>query len=316
MNSTSECVFSSVPDVLNLAQENTTKFVQLCPSACLVVIGDGNPDLSGIGVNISYKMQLVFVYIFGPAFLLASCFKAKSPSCGYIARLLAPLRDTFFDANAQFALGTFIAAAIRLSQQPSLYEMSCLMDLVRMQAFSLAAIIPQGGFFLPTGMIRRVLAASYLVAGFLGMLHSSMRIQPTRGPIMSLAHACVNHVLPKPTSSLRILELYETSVFNVDMVLLMFVAFLMALPLLFDTRRNGHFFTSFSFLSSWWSLGCSCVSWYSLRQIERARGEIQSLAGTEFQDNQWGYGQVLAVILWIPLSVQLLFNIVKTVFQL
>jgi hypothetical protein len=42
---------------------------------------------------------------------------------------------------------------------------------------------------------------------------------------------------------------------------------------------------------------------YYLVEMQRKRQIIRDIAGQEFEDDQWGFGQVLAIFIWIPVCV-------------
>lgn len=42
-----------------------------------------------------------------------------------------------------------------------------------------------------------------------------------------------------------------------------------------------------------------------LGEMERTRSIMMEITGPDFQDNQWGFGQVIALFLWMPLCIQL-----------
>jgi hypothetical protein len=47
-------------------------------------------------------------------------------------------------------------------------------------------------------------------------------------------------------------------------------------------------------------------------QLQRTRDKMGSVTGKEFQDNVWGFGQVMAVLLWAPLLFQGMYYAVGT----
>src|SRR5260221_10719322 len=44
-----------------------------------------------------------------------------------------------------------------------------------------------------------------------------------------------------------------------------------------------------------------------LVEMERTRDTMKEITGPDFQDNQWGFGQVIALGLWVPLCIQILY---------
>jgi len=49
-------------------------------------------------------------------------------------------------------------------------------------------------------------------------------------------------------------------------------------------------------------------------QMERTRNDMKSITGAEFQDNQWGFGQVVSLFLLVPLFIQIFYSGFKLVF--
>jgi len=45
------------------------------------------------------------------------------------------------------------------------------------------------------------------------------------------------------------------------------------------------------------------VLWICLLTIGRSK--LKATTGTDFQDDQWGFGQIIAVFLWIPLCLKI-----------
>ena len=67
-------------DLLNQAQAgrlNITTIVTSCPDICALAWGSGNPDLSGIGANVSYILQAVLTFLCGPVLCLV--YTSKEP---------------------------------------------------------------------------------------------------------------------------------------------------------------------------------------------------------------------------------------------
>jgi len=41
--------------------------------------------------------------------------------------------------------------------------------------------------------------------------------------------------------------------------------------------------------------------------LQTMRSELRDITGGDFQDDQWGFGQIIAVFLWIPLCLQVVY---------
>jgi hypothetical protein len=62
-NATFDCNFTSLQDFFAHAHSqglNITIQVQYCQSLCVLSYGFGNPDLSGIGVSLTFALALIF----------------------------------------------------------------------------------------------------------------------------------------------------------------------------------------------------------------------------------------------------------------
>jgi hypothetical protein len=55
------------------------------------------------------------------------------------------------------------------------------------------------------------------------------------------------------------------------------------------------------------ALGLSCGVIYEMSQLQQKRQIMKTVSGTAFVDNHWGFGQVIAIFLWIPLLIQALY---------
>jgi len=77
-------------------------------------MGNGNPDLSGIGANISYIFQAVLSILCGP--LLCVIYEHRDRwSFNKRTQKLAALHNTFLNISAQFSISV-VAAVIRVRQ--------------------------------------------------------------------------------------------------------------------------------------------------------------------------------------------------------
>jgi len=43
--------------------------------------------------------------------------------------------------------------------------------------------------------------------------------------------------------------------------------------------------------------------------MERGRNKFKAIAGPDFQDDEWGFGQIVAVFLWIPLCLKIVYDV-------
>ena len=48
-------------------------------------------------------------------------------------------------------------------------------------------------------------------------------------------------------------------------------------------------------------------------EMERTRNEMKAIIGAVSQDDQWGFGQIIAVFLWLPLCFKILLHVMDRV---
>ncbi|KAK4207099.1 hypothetical protein QBC37DRAFT_433990 [Rhypophila decipiens] len=73
-------------------------------------------------------------------------------------------------------------------------------------------------------------------------------------------------------------------------------------------RRLGALSIVFSF-----GAAATVLVWLLLADLLRMRAQMQALAGDEYEDNDWGFGQITAVMTWVPVVQETLFSILRTV---
>ena len=56
-------------------------------------------------------------------------------------------------------------------------------------------------------------------------------------------------------------------------------------------------------MSSITAAGLACGATYFLAEMQSKRKILREIAGNEFKDDEWGFGQVLAIFVWIPVCV-------------
>ncbi|TFK64483.1 hypothetical protein BDN72DRAFT_263454 [Pluteus cervinus] len=398
MNSTSECGFSSLNDVLNQAEHNNvniTEIAQSCQSICNLVWGTGNPDLSGVGANASYILQVALTFIFGPIFAFVNTRKIGQDT----RKKLQILHDTFVDASALFAIPVAIATIVRIRQAAPLYEISFLHSLTSMQFLALLAVVvtsavryPKPKFIksiiqrfsqknerpaedtptptetkvpqlesLPTlpqspdhistdppakphqsdcsggsptsnsdastfhladytpsredrrRIVRLVLYVLLDFAFYMGLVGYLRTSKASWEQYHELGVACDGygsilpgftytsgvhfpHIIPANTSKLRvgwiITGLIIAGILPLALILLLLAVLAMVLV------------TGYPIGLGIISLGLASGALYFSIEMEHTRNVMKALTGPEFQDNQWGFGQVISLFLWIPLLVQ------------
>lgn len=136
--SNAACAFSTIDDLLAHVGRNSTlnitALVALCPDICLQVWGNGNPDLSGIGLNISYLIQVVLTILCGPLLGIIYNYRDKLHLDETTIVAISSIHDTFLDTSVSLNIPVAIAAAIRTSHFTPFYELAFLQCLILVQA--------------------------------------------------------------------------------------------------------------------------------------------------------------------------------------
>lgn len=246
---------------------------------------------------------------------------------------LVGLQQSFIDANAGFAIPVAVAAIVRIKQQHvPFYELAFLEPLLTMQFLSLlsislahAVVGSKGSARSParvTVMVVCCLAEFALYMGLVGSLRTS---ETTWAAIQELGSACSSYgaVLPGfeyfegqlPTDAVPDLpspfpQFLNTegwkkglAIFGLSLAgiagLAVLAAIVLVLGLLIVEEREP---VTVGLLS----LGLSIGSLYCAVQMSRKRDAMRIISGGEFQDNEWGFGQVIAIFLWVPLLLHAL----------
>ena len=134
----STCSITSIGDLLDKSDRNLlniTTTIAACPNICSLAWGKGNPDLSGIGLNISYIMQAILAVLCGPILALIYSFHDGSIEERTLDRL-SDIHKSFVDISAGFNIPVAIAAVIRICQYAPFFEQYFLLFLVGMQLCS------------------------------------------------------------------------------------------------------------------------------------------------------------------------------------
>ena len=140
----STCSITSISDLLDKGDRyllNVTTTIVACPGICSLAWGSGNPDLSGIGVNISYIMQAVLALLCGPILALVYSFRNGLRLDESTQDRLSDIFNNFIDISAAFNIPVAIAAAIRLRQYAPFFEQYFLLFLLGMQLCSFVNVV-------------------------------------------------------------------------------------------------------------------------------------------------------------------------------
>jgi len=135
---------TSISDLLDKADRNLlnlTATIASCPDICTLALGQGNPDLSGIGVFISYIMQASLTILCGPILFLTYSALRRPGERDEISEPLSEIIDSFIDTSIAFNIPVGIATTIRMAQSVPFFDQSFSLYLLGMQSSSFMAAV-------------------------------------------------------------------------------------------------------------------------------------------------------------------------------
>lgn len=368
----------------NTTHFNVTRVVEDCQSICTLFYGTGNPDISGIGVMISYYMQCAITSVTGPFLIiidLALIYLGASRGKRAWVAAFKRIHNTVTATNALFAFSLVTASVARWRQGAFLFEIMFMKKLNQLQA---SLVILSAGYNLIQGkpqFLKAQVTPSNVVLGVILVIlwlvfFSNAGFVPysTLNIYRKIITGCVerwgyerlglNATKPEkkqpPTTPLKsFLEFLETVGFMIAFVIGVPVAMgimgvvgaLLGLIVTEIERAIQHIKNSNNLLLrslQWithgilWAIVASIYpfallyqgvryAWkhhskpislvilgvillspalpvwilYSV-QLDTLRQYMQTANSKSWSDNQWGFGQITAVLLWGPVAMQII----------
>jgi len=288
-------------------------------------------------------LQVALTFVFGPLIVLVHgsiAFGWAKKTRG----VLIAVQRSFMDASAGFSIPVAIATIVRLKQEPPFYEIAFLQWLLTMQFLSIlsimlamaAARLPEDDDRQPFSLQRRAaivlicLVEFGLYMGLVGHLRTSQAYWTS---VQELGTACETYgsilpgfeyfhgiatshtvVVPQLSPGDRI-GLSGAGLRNTGIIFGLFLAGIVGLvvaaivikysvifigAVLVLIFTEGREFITLGLMSLAFAIG----STYCASQMAHTRGIMSSIEGSDFEDNVWGFGQVIAVLLWVPLVFQ------------
>lgn len=329
---------------------NVTELVRECPDACGVIYGSGNPDISGKGVMISYISQAALTCLFTTlphlyrwiikpiSWNLAGRLHGigcnKFAGASKFITILEKLRPSLYESNAFFTVSIFIAALVRYSQTPSIFEVVFIDQLVNLQTFIVLAMLVSRAAELEelqklgiTQVFRRersvcvyvmIMLVCQLVATYASKLPRSAFPQYY---IISLAcHSFTGYLDVSSYFTFTNTPIFwELVAFGLATGTCYLLGLCIGIASLGYILRHSvtaatlweriipryfreHFFEMFVqiFILSMFSLCGGLVIWRVI-ELQGLRSWIVKSSQKALQDNDWGYGQTTAVLIWMPI---------------
>lgn len=307
---------------------NITLEVQNCQNLCLLTYGVGNPDLSGIGVSLgkqtfsifsinvvadwlflliqmmyAYSIQTGLTILVGPVYRIL--YLALAPASSFI-RDLKDIQTNFFSSNGFFVGSSAIATFANLSQNPSTFEVAEMQAMAFLQVNSI--LVTFFCMVVAQPMSRwaaRVLLyciVFVLVVVALGLSHlgsdsrANWRLASDGCAHSSTDYSVINPV-PYPSWAVAIFTVAGTIPF-----------WLQSLKEKFQADKLHK--SLFRLLMTFWVLLIGLLTAgmvVGLTMMWRQRRHLRSLVRDQFEDDQWGFGQIAALTIWAPIVVELIY---------
>jgi hypothetical protein len=256
---------------------------------------------------------MVLTWIFGPMFVaiygFGNVWNLRNDSQEY----LKVLQDTFLDTTAIFSISVAVATVVRLHQSITFFEIAFLQSLTTMQFLGLLCTSIAAGIAIPSKEKRRVwVIVLYLLVDFcfymavVAYLHTS---EVSWTIIQQLVRACQSYGSISPGfvyASKQKPPPGRLAGIVIGSVVGFFFLFMFASSFFATAIRLARATISRLIISLAFAIG----TLYCLVQLEQKRNVMKIVTGADFQDNQMGFGQVIAISLWLPLIIQSLYYIV------
>ncbi|KAL6232347.1 hypothetical protein BDW75DRAFT_217918 [Aspergillus navahoensis] len=303
-----KCDFNSINDFFDYATKNRlniTVEVQNCQNLCLLTYGVGNPDLSGIGMMYAYSIQTALTILLGPIYRVL--YLALAPASAFI-RDAKGIQLNFFSSNGFFVGSSALASLAHLSQNPSTFEVAEMQAMAFLQVnsvlvtfFCMVVAHPMSRW---AARVLLYIVVFVLIIVTLGKSHlnsdskENWRLASDGCAHSSSDYSVINPV-PYPSWAVAIFAVAGTVAF-----------WLQSLKDRFQADKLHR--SMFRVLTLFWVLLIALLTAgmvLGLTMMWRQRRHLKSLARDKFEDDEWGFGQIAALTIWAPITVELLYII-------
>ncbi|KAH8732073.1 hypothetical protein GQ44DRAFT_273037 [Phaeosphaeriaceae sp. PMI808] len=312
--------------IIHLPQSDVDDFVARCNDICKFVHGNGNPDLAGVGVVLSYAMQLALANIFGPLLHFCShilpAFRTSHNSKRFTT-WLKQHQELNLWSQLLFAFSLSLACVIReYKKSVPVYDSAIIQSVVMITLTSV--------LLSSTAMYQRIKRSALfglgLIANIIFTIFASFGPLIKGHPVDPILQACVNvsktQNLPWSDGGVTPYKFPEFYAVTFPYVGLMGISLCTWLFLLL---RGGHWTTIYDefnymrptvkillmiiFLASTALSGLTCRHIYFILEMRRA---LSRGWNGDIEEGSWGVGQVLALFAWTPLLIEVGCHILKS----
>ncbi|KAJ5600169.1 hypothetical protein N7450_001236 [Penicillium hetheringtonii] len=280
------CSFNTMNDFFDYANKNDlniTVEVQNCQNLCLLTYGVGNPDLSGIGMMYAYSIQTGLTILIGPVYRIL--YLTLAPVSSFV-RDLKDIQTNFFSSNGFFVGSSALATLANLSQNPATFEVAEMQAMAFLQVNSILVtffcLVVAQPISRWAARVLLYFAVFVLVIVALGKSHlGSDSKENWRLASDGCAHTSKDYSVINPVPLFK--EKFQADKLHKSLFRLLMLFWVLLIGLLTAGMVVG------------------------LTMMWRQRRHLRSLARDQFEDDQWGFGQIAALTIWAPILVELLY---------
>jgi len=263
---------------------------------------------------ISYIIQGVSVILLGPVLAMV-VLAVEADREHWFILTTKPLARSIYQTNMILALSAVTASVVRFRQAAPVGEVEFLVLLdVFEDVISVVCVVS----YL---LVERSSLKKWITICTYGIATSAMyiasvlvRISPTTQSqvIANITTSCVAEhqypapVLNQPLNPRKQIAVYIVTIFGALSAFIYF-GFTFGEQRIKRLFRKGYIIAALFIILGLAGLTASFT--YLLNQMIYQRRELQKASSSTYQDNEWGFGQIIALMAWIPLALKLLLAI-------
>ncbi|KAJ4024713.1 hypothetical protein NW752_003263 [Fusarium irregulare] len=305
-NTTFDCAsLHQFSDFFAINTTNVTTAVEACPEKCSLAWGKGNPDLSGIGVFVSYILQLAVCLLLGPCYAIVYRFLDRKRQ-----KHLAEIHITALQTTVFLACPIAVASIIDLKRRPTLFEARFVYYLNIMELLAACVLVStmvlrrEGDEAFPIETretITLVLGLTIQLGLSIGVIHWVDRRSLSAKEVRAFVTACERSGVVVPIPPRDWANKYNKSLKGfLGVLLLISIGAAVGIYLLIAKSKSKSRPVWLCLVSTGLATGVA----YSFAKMHLARVELARLSKNDYADNEWGFGQIVALFAWVPLLVE------------
>ncbi|KAI9783660.1 MAG: hypothetical protein M1839_003508 [Geoglossum umbratile] len=300
-NCTSPCLFTTREDVFQAMQKagsGAEGIANLCPNVCTLAYGNGNPDLSGQGMMSCYVLDVALSLLCGPAYSIALWYYRRR-NANFTDKL--EVQRLFFEAQGLFTVPVLVASVVRIEQSPPMFEIAFLQRLNLTVAFSLYATFWSLCYLASDHKWSIVIYTCSVVALQMTIFarSGSQKAIPTEA--RQLIDYCTKYSGTEPQYAGQDWKLQV----GIGCATIGFGVAIPAISYIYYNFQPGEKTIEWRPVFQMYSICCAGMALFSATQLFAVRESMKSATGSAFTDDQWGFGQVAAVFMWIGWAIQI-----------